>query len=165
MSVPPPASPGRDEPSATQRMAWLLGMAGLLPFFGHAYFAWLTSPYEVAGLLKSQVQYTAVILSFLGALHWGVVIASPSVEGSAAGVRLAWSVLPALYAWVASMYPPDLALPLLFFALPVVLAADAFFYRSVAVPRWFLLLRTVLTLGATVCVGASWWAMVARTPA
>jgi len=160
----PPIEQSSIEPSATQRLAWMLGLAGLLPFFAHAYFAWLTSPYEVIGLLRSQVHYTASILSFLGALHWGVVIASPTLQGSAAGVRLVWSVLPALYAWVASLYPPELALPLLFFALPVVLAADAFFYRTVAVPRWFLLLRTVLTVGATACVGASWWAMAARMP-
>jgi hypothetical protein len=34
----------------------------------------------------------------------------------------------------------------------------------VPVPRWFLWLRTVLTLGATACVGASWWAMAVRLP-
>jgi hypothetical protein len=159
-----PAVPAeRAEPTATQRLAWLLGLAGLLPFFAHALFAWLTSPYEVAGLLRSQVHYTAVILSFLGALHWGVMIASPSVEGSPAGVRMAWSVMPALYAWVVSLYPVDLALPLLFVALPVVFLVDLAFYRKMPVPRWFLVLRAVLTVGATACVGASWMA-IGRLP-
>jgi hypothetical protein len=153
----------RSEPTATQRLAWLLGLAGLLPFFGNAFFAWLTSPYEVAGLLRSQVHYTAVILSFLGALHWGVTIASPSLDGSPAGVRMVWSVIPAIYAWVVSLFAPALALPLLLAALPVVFVVDVLFYRHMPVPRWFIVLRAVLTIGATACVAASWFA-VGRLP-
>jgi hypothetical protein len=147
---------------ATQRFAWLLGMAGLLPFFTHALFAWLTSPYEVAGVLRSQVHYAAVVLTFLGALHWGVTIASPSIEGVPAGRRMVWSVLPAIYAWIASLFPLELSLPLLFFGLLVALAVDWPLYRHSPVPGWFYTLRIVLTLGAAASIGASWWAMAVR---
>jgi hypothetical protein len=154
-------SESRDIP-ATQRFAWLLGMAGLLPFFTHALFAWITSPYEVAGVLRSQAHYAAVILTFLGALHWGVTMASPSIQGSPAGRRMVWSVLPAIYAWVVSLFPVELSLPLLFFGLLAALGVDWLLYRATPVPRWFLTLRLVLSVGALASIDASWWAMAAR---
>lgn len=162
--VPAPEhGPGVVQP-AVRQLAWVLGLAGLLPFFGHAWLAWLTSPYELAGLLRSQVHYTAAILSFLGALHWGLVLALPVLPAVAAGKRLVWSVLPALYAWVVSMYPPDLSLLLLAGALPVVLVMDLLLYRALPQVRWFLSLRVLLTVGATASVLASLGAMSVRLP-
>jgi hypothetical protein len=154
-------SESRDIP-ATQRFAWLLGLAGLLPFFSHALFAWLTSPYEVAGVLRSQAHYAAVILTFVGALHWGVTIASPSIVGTPAGSRMVWSVLPATYAWIVSLFPVELSIPLLTGGLLVALAVDWRLYRHAPVPDWFFTLRLVLSIGALASLGASWWAMAAR---
>ena len=85
---------------AFRRLAWVLGLAGLLPFFAHALFAWVAPDVESGGLLRSQAHYAAAILSFLGALHWGVALASPLPFTSRDGVRLVWSVIPALLAWV-----------------------------------------------------------------
>lgn len=151
----------RDIP-ATRRFAWLLGMAGLLPFVSHALFAWITSPYEVAQVLRSQANYAAMILSFLGALHWGVTLASPQIQGSPAGYRMVWSVIPALYAWIASLFPVDMGVPMLFFGLIAALAVDSALYRGTSVPSWFMPLRWVLSVGAIASVGAGWWAMAAR---
>lgn len=147
---------------AFRRLAWVLGLAGLLPFFAHALFAWVAPDVESGGLLRSQAHYAAAILSFLGALHWGVALASPLPFTTRDGVRLVWSVIPALLAWVITMYPPALAIPVLFFALLVAYAVDVILYAGAAVPRWFLVLRAVLTAGAALCVGATWLAMATR---
>jgi len=157
MSNDTPAASG-----AFRQLAWVLGLAGLLPFFGHALFAWVAPDVEAGGLLRSQVHYAASILSFLGALHWGVALASPLPFTSRDGVRLVWSVIPAIFAWVIGMYPPGVAVPGLFFALLVAWGADLALYAGAAVPRWFLLLRTVLTAGAALCMGATWLAMATR---
>ena len=151
----------RDIP-ATQRIAWILGLAGLLPFFANALFAWLTVPSEVGGLLRSQAHYAASILTFLGALHWGVTLATPSITGARAAWRLVWGVTPSLIAWIVTLYPVAMSLPALFFGLAAALAVDGVLYRDTPVPRWFLTLRVVLTVGALLCVGASWAAMAAR---
>lgn len=150
---------------ATQRFAWILGLAGLLPFAAHALFSWLSPPAELPGVLRSQAHYAAAILTFLGALHWGVTIASPSIVDGRAVMRLLWSVLPSLWCWVVTLYPVDVSLPLLWAGLAVALAVDWLFYRDSPVPRWFLTLRVVLTAGALVAVGASWWAMGVRLAA
>ncbi len=145
-----------------RRLAWMLGAVGLLPFFGHALFAWAAPTAEAAGLLRSQVHYAGAVLAFLGALHWGVALASPLPFGTRDGARLVWSVVPALFAWVITMYSPKVAIPALFVALLVAWVADLLLYAGSAAPRWFLALRTVLTAGAALCVGATWLAMATR---
>jgi hypothetical protein len=147
---------------ATQRFAWIFGLAGLLPFLAHALFSWLSPPSELIGVLRSQVHYAAAILTFLGALHWGVAIASPSVVGGPAVTRLLWSVMPAIFAWIITLYPTDVALPLLFGGLLVALGVDWLLYRGTPVPRWFMTLRTVLSAVALASLGASWLAMATR---
>ena len=147
---------------AFRQLAWVLGLAGLLPFFAHALFAWVAPDFEAGGLLRSQAHYAAAILGFLGALHWGVALASPLPFTSRDGVRLVWSVIPALFAWIITLYPPGLAIPALFLALLVAWVADLVLYAGAAVPRWFLVLRTVLTAGAAACMGATWLAMATR---
>ena len=147
---------------ATQRFAWILGLAGLVPFAAHALFAWLSPPSELGGVLRSQAHYAAMILTFLGALHWGVTLASPSIVDGRAVIRMLWSVLPSLYAWVVTLYPVEMSLPLLFGGLLVALVIDLLLYRGTPVPRWFLGLRMVLSAGALTAIGASWFAMAVR---
>ena len=147
---------------ATKRFAWILGLAGLLPFVAQALFSWLSPPVELAGVLRSQVHYAAAILTFLGAVHWGVTLASPSIVDTPAVTRLIWGVLPAIFCWVVTLYPIDMALPLLFYGLLAALVIDLVLYRGTPVPRWFLTLRIVLSAVALASVGASWIAMAMR---
>ncbi len=151
----------RDIP-ATRRFAWILGLAGLLPFLAHALFSWLSPPSELGGVLRSQAHYAASILTFLGALHWGVTIASPSIVDGSAVTRMLWSVVPSIFCWIVTLYPTDVSLPLLFAGLAVALLVDWLLYRASPVPRWFITLRVVLTAGALAAVGASWAAMAVR---
>ena len=147
---------------ATQRFAWILGLAGLLPFVAQALFSWLSPPSELTGVLRSQAHYAASILTFLGALHWGVTLAAPSIVDGAAVTRMVWSVIPSIFAWIVTLYPIHVSLPLLFAGLLVALAVDWALYRDTPVPRWFMSLRLVLSVGALACVGASWMAMSVR---
>ena len=147
---------------ATQRFAWIFGLAGLLPFAAHAVFSWLSPPSELGGVLRSQAHYAASILTFLGALHWGVTLASPTIVDGRAVTRMLWSVIPSIFCWIVTLYPTEMSLPLLFAGLLVALGVDLLLYRDTPVPRWFLTLRVVLTAGALSAVGASWLAMGMR---
>lgn len=147
---------------ATQRFAWILGLAGLLPFLSHAVFSWLSPPSELTGVLRSQAHYAAVILTFLGALHWGVTLASPGIVDGRAVTRMLWSVLPSIFAWIVTLYPTRMALPLLWVGLLVAFFVDWLLYRDTPVPPWFMRLRAVLTAGALFSVGVSWLAMATR---
>jgi len=83
-------------------MASRLGYAGLIPFVLGALLLWVVRPDAhpyVAGALSG---YAAVVVSFLGAIHWGFGF----VQARPAGSLFAWGVVPSLVAWVAVVIPP-----------------------------------------------------------
>ena len=87
-----------------------LGYFGLVPFAAGALVMWLGGP-ELAGFAERAVlAYGAVILSFMGAVHWGLAMHSAHPRRNR---QLALSVVPALVAWVALLLPPVAAFPVL----------------------------------------------------
>ena len=74
--------------------AWL-GYGGALPFVSLAALCWLVAGHAGFwfGLL---LVYGAVILSFVGALHWGFAMTLPGLEPARRSRMMAWSVVPAL---------------------------------------------------------------------
>lgn len=120
------------------------GYGGLLPFAGCAALAWW-SPMALAALQA----YGVVILSFVGAVHWGRALAGPapsSVDG-----LIGWSVVPALLAWPLALLPVVAALPLLALAFALWRVFE-FRYCDRSLPRWYARLRTELTAGAVVAL-------------
>jgi hypothetical protein len=87
-----------------------LGYAGLLPFVAGVLAIALFEGEARAFAVRALVAYGAVILSFLGAVHWGLVLRQPD---AAAPARLAIGVLPSLAGWVALLLPDRYALALL----------------------------------------------------
>src|SRR4051812_24318559 len=79
------------------RMVASLGYGGLLPVIALMAASFLDTPRSGAwqqGLLN----YGAVILAFVGALHWGFAMGTLPMDGRARSVSFAWSVVPALLA-------------------------------------------------------------------
>ena len=74
----------------------LLGIAGLIPFAACGYGA-VTNQGDPAAMALAA--YGAVILAFLGGVHWGFALPEPSGRGERA--RLGLGVLPSLVGWVA----------------------------------------------------------------
>ena len=85
-------------------VSWL-GYGGLLPFVAlslgsvTAQFSGQDPQMWNAALLA----YGAVILSFVGALHWGVAMTLRDLTTAQRTACFVWSVVPALVAWVALM--------------------------------------------------------------
>ena len=131
-----------------------LGFAGLLPFYG----ALLTLIFGGADLAepawRALIGYGVVILTFLGAVHWGVAIASDRVAKSAAVRMLVWSVVPSLIAWAVLLLgmPPGPALLVLAAGFSAQFGADRRLGRTDMVPGWYLTLRGRLTMGVLACL-------------
>lgn len=137
----PESSPG------VQRTAQWLGYLGALPFVTCAAVAVLAEGTVQAFGLQALLAYAAVILSFVGALHWTRGL---EVEAAAAGMRLlAVSVLPALLAWLALLLPSPEGLLLLAAGFAVLYLFDR---RAWATRRWFLRLRLHLSAAAVICL-------------
>ena len=125
--------------------AVLLGLAGLIPFWG------LTVAYLGRDILEldgrsvdlALATYAAVIISFLGGIRWGLALRGPSGGG-----QYALSVLPALVAWAALAAPEPWRLAVLGVVALVLGPIDLGLVRAGLAPRWFGRLRIVLSVGA-----------------
>jgi len=130
-----------------------LGYAGLIPFvtFTLALVAW---PEKQLWWHSALLAYGAVILSFVGAIHWGLAMqARDSRERPAA---LAWSVVPSLLGWVALLVSAPWGYPVLLFGLWLHYAQDLRWPADSPLPEWYLPLRTRLTGVASICLLLAW---------
>lgn len=131
------------------RPALWLGIGGLIPFVGMAALI-LADMGNAVRWSYVLLNYGAVIVSFVGALHWGFAVLWPRQDQRLRTRLLVWSVVPALGAWVALLLPTALGLPLLATLLAVHCAFDLALRRHGVLPEWYPRLRTALTLGAII---------------
>ena len=134
--------------------AWL-GGAGVIPFAAGALGAWaLPAPWDLWAL-QAQVFYGACILSFMGAVHWGLAMADYGGVPGASWQRLGGSVVPALLAWGALLLTPVLGLLVLLLTFAGLFMADLRVTRAGLAPGWYPRLRKPLTLLVVLSLGAS----------
>lgn len=110
--------------AAGMRQRRLLGYLGLLPFVGCLAVMLLADDHSWQNQAAAQLaNYSALIASFLGAVHWGDV-----AHGSQRrlGVRLAWGVTPALLAWMLLGFPLDIAFAGFTCLFAVILVVDCY---------------------------------------
>ncbi|MDI1491863.1 MAG: hypothetical protein OHK93_003074 [Ramalina farinacea] len=154
------------------REALNLGMAGVLPYLATSlstvYLAWDINHASITGqgfLLSGQtaevllqiiepiqIGYGAVIISFLGAIHWGLEWAK--YGGTVGYTRYAYGVVAPAIAWPTMLLPIEYALISQFCAFTFLYFADA---RAVVrgwAPAWYSTYRFVLTfvVGASIVV-------------
>ncbi len=138
------------------RLAVWLGLAGLLPFLAAALGAWF-GPAEWRGAaLPALAAYGAVILGFLGAVHWGFALQAP--RDAATAPRLVLGVLPALVAWVALLLPAAWALGLLALGILATTATETVAAGRGLLPAGYLRLRWCLSLVGAGCLIAGAYA-------
>lgn len=120
-----------------------LGYAGLLPFVLLAALLWLAPGQWHASLAFALTGYAAVILSFMGAVHWGLGMA---VSGNAESRQLGLSVVPPLAAWLALMLPTLWSLAVLTACFGLLCLADVLAAKKRLTPDWYPGLRIPLTI-------------------
>ena len=81
-----------------------LGYAGLIPFLGLAAALWVARPGPSPLASAALLGYGATIASFLGAIHWGLLM-RPTARQSLP--VLLWGVTPGLLGWVALYHAAD----------------------------------------------------------
>ena len=94
-------------PNPVPRSVALLGYGGLLPFLVLAP-ASLVDPHHARIWSNALFAYGAVILTFVGALHWGFAMTLGDLSASRRTRCFVWSVVPALLAWAAFLFSPML---------------------------------------------------------
>jgi hypothetical protein len=138
---PPDVSTSRPPLSAA-----LLGAGGALPFIGLT----LAALFHIEPFGRQPVEvlaiYGAVILSFMGAIHWGLAMARGLDGKTDVTNGYVVSVLPALLGWfVLSFLPVVLTLRVLAATFALLLAYDLQVQKSGWLPSWYSRLRWPLT--------------------
>ncbi|KAH9818665.1 hypothetical protein DFH28DRAFT_1080582 [Melampsora americana] len=161
--------------NSVPRGALIFGSAGLIPYLATS----ITTIYLARQVYKSehgsiekfdsetaltllyhnenlQVAYGAVILSFLGAIHWGIEFAAegskPSNQLEPKGVpRYLLGTLPVLLAWPTLLLPGQLALASQWAAFTIVWYTDMIATGKGWTPKWYSTYR----FGLTAIVGSS----------
>ncbi len=132
----------------------LLGYLGLLPivistaliFFDHHHsMVW-------RNLL---VSYAALILSFLGALHWAFSMEMKDLSVKKRSAMMVWSVMPSLIAWIALLIPQIYGMLVLSGCFVLAFWMDANLAKSAHLPTWYIPLRFRLTFVVVFCLMAT----------
>jgi hypothetical protein len=137
------------------RIAQWLCYGGLLPFVGLAGAALWLGPLESTRITAALLAYGASILSFMGAIHWGLAMGGGAAPDSK---LLLWGVVPSLVAWVALLLGTATGLWLVVLGLWACFAVDRTVYPRFGLRSW-LPMRLVLTLVATLACALTAWSL------
>ncbi|CEI67509.1 hypothetical protein FVEN_g5611 [Fusarium venenatum] len=151
------------------RESRILGLAGTLPYLGTSlstvFLAWdlnkdiptgnsfydaIMVDHETAKYLLSvieplQLGYGAVIISFLGAIHWGLEYAEKSPSLKRTRFRYGMGLASSVIAWPTVMLPVEYALTTQFMAFVGLYFADSRAATKGWAPRWYGSYRFLLT--------------------
>jgi hypothetical protein len=133
-------------------------MLGLIPVVAIAVVSVLVYGLVKSELLFAQVAYGAVILSFLGGVHWGLAITDHQLlSGKIGWWVLGLSVIPALIGWLALMPQSRTGLLMLVSGFIFMLWIDVRVSIKGNVPPWYPTLRWRLTLVVLVSLILTMW--------
>ncbi|GBR49950.1 hypothetical protein AA106555_0037 [Neokomagataea thailandica NBRC 106555] len=141
-------------------LIFLLGIAGLVPFVflgGSIFIGHLFAPQP--RLMLALLAYGACILSFLGAVHWGLAMERPDIINDRTTSdldrwRLIFGVCPAVLAWLAlyigMVANPRTGLSLEILGFVAVYIFEKSGWKKGAIPQGYIRLRLALTIGVVI---------------
>ena len=128
------------------KLAIWLGYGGLVPFFVCAAAAYDSTPILASYGLIGAANYGAVILSFVGAIHWGL-----AMHDGRNVFWFVWSITPALMAWAAiSLLDLKMSVLALVSSFTLAWLVDRLAFQRDLLPEWYMRLRHILTGGAII---------------
>jgi len=128
---------------STHGFANIIGYCGLIPFVGLSVWYVMTQDATQAGfVLSALMAYGAIILSFVGAIHWGRSLHEPHMVRS--NLLQIITIIPALLGWVALLVPAEIGLSILIVGFILIYLFDRLQYREL---YWMQKLRFNLSMG------------------
>lgn len=138
---------------STPPMVRWLGYGGLVPFIALTLLSFVSV--EHAHLISPLlIQYGCIILTFVGALHWGVAMTWQEAPETIRAKLYVWSVIPSLVSWVCLSLPALWSLVVLSLLFWVQLAQDLLILKMPGnpLPTWYKSLRIRLTGVVCACL-------------
>lgn len=138
-------------------LATTLGHAGLIPFALLAALLWLVNAELIPWVAMAMAAYAALIVSFLGGIHWGIGWMAGHVAAARGDTphhrqrnHFLWGIVPSLLAWPGLLMPAFAGLAWLGFVLVICYLADRTLYTRAGLQAW-LTLRFRLSGVAALC--------------
>ena len=128
--------------------ALIWGWGGVLPFAGICLALSFAEPSIAAFAQEVLVPYGAIILTFMGGVHWGLQMVRESSDRSLYTTGIA----PSLFAVLAILFPVLPAIIVLGVGFIGLLIFDLWLMREGRVPRWYGRLRIQLTSAVLACL-------------
>jgi hypothetical protein len=125
-----------------------IGYAGLIPFIVFSIGSWFQLP-MISDSTYILTAYAAIILSFMGAIHWGIAMSSSEDQN---GKYFIASVIPGLSAWLALLMPQRYAIILLMVGFIALIIYDWSVEKPQRLPGWYIPMRNRLTLVVVMCL-------------
>jgi hypothetical protein len=125
-----------------------LGYTGLIPFIVFSIGSWFQLP-MISDSTYILTAYAAIILSFMGAIHWGIAMSSSEDQN---GKYFIASVIPGLSAWLALLMPQRYAIILLMVGFIALIIYDWSVEKPQRLPGWYIPMRNRLTLVVVMCL-------------
>ena len=128
---------------STHGFANVIGYCGLIPFVGLSiWYAMTPNPAQASFVLSAFMAYAAIILSFVGAIHWGRSLHEPHIVRS--NLLQIITIIPTLLGWVALLLPQQIGLMVLIAGFILIYLFDRIQYREL---YWMQKLRFNLSMG------------------
>ncbi len=136
-------------PRSLPPLAVILGAAGIIPFVILGVASLGGNPQSALTATRGLVGYGAVILAFLGGVHWGFALEEQS-DGRALRQRLGLGVVPSLIGWAAIfgsvIADPALSLAILIAGFIAVVVTEWRAHRRGLVPGGYMVMRWVVSV-------------------
>ena len=127
-----------------------LGWAGLVPFCLAALGTHSGIDTLVLYGFLGGTAYGAVILSFLGAVHWGL-----AMQDDRSSYWYVWSITPALFGFASLLlFDFEMRIVALIPLFSLAWSVDRKAANHGLIPNWYMRLRSMLTAGAVISLAA-----------
>lgn len=140
-------------------LARTISLLATIPLAAGAALLWIGAIGGLTGEFVSVAlkAYSAVILSFLGGVHWGLALAAS--DPGARNRELLVAIVPVLVGWAAILFVPKVALMVLIIAFLLQGLFDIWIALQDHAPSWYARLRAEMTAIACVILIVAWAAL------
>ena len=129
----------------------LLSILGLLPFF-FGLIDLLLNKDNLFFVINLPKYYGSIILTFLGAVYWGIIINDSNknlINEKVKTFVICWSIIPSLWSGLILIFSNNITIIILALCFIIVQFVDEFIIRYFKFPNWYLFLRRSLTISVT----------------
>jgi hypothetical protein len=126
----------------------LLSILGLLPFF-FGLLDLLLNKDNLFFIINLPKYYGSVILTFLGAVYWGIILNDNQKNLIPEKVKIyiiCWSIIPSLWSCLILIFNNNITIIILAICYIIVQFVDEVVIKYFKFPIWYLFLRRLLTI-------------------